>query len=853
MSTSLSTRRRRPFLALASFAIACFCAVVIGLAGAYLYLNPQIPAAESYRNVKLQQPLRIFSADGALIAEFGERRLIPIKLSKVPQQFVNALLDTEDKRFYEHRGIDFISLSNDTLELLSSLMGGDNSVGGASTITMQLARNVSFTLERRFLRKFKEMLLALKIERELSKDEILELYINLVPFGKRAYGAQAAALTYYGKPLDQLNLAQLAMLAGIPQRPEAGNPINGPKWALRRRNVVLARMLDQQSITESQYQDAVQQPITARVFAREVDVPSPYVGEWFRQQTAKLIDDLYTGGYSVYTSIDSSLQQEAINALRRGLINYDRSHGYRGPEGRVDSALIDQIIMTDTLDPETGETTSVVSVPEGFAEQALQGTRVFGQLLPAVVISVEEKNAKVIDGDQNEHTLTLKGSRWARTYIDVDNRGPRVSDLTTVIAPGDIIRIQPVEKNGTTTWRLAQLPEIQGAVVAMEPTTGSIKALVGGFDFYRNQYNHALQSARQPGSSFKPFIYSAALANGVNAADVFLDAPLVFEDANLESQYRPENDNNRYNGPTRLREALYRSINLVSIRVLLEVGAGKVLDHVGNFGFDTRSFPRNTQLAIGGGTMTVAPLDMSRAYAVLANGGHLVEPNIIDRIVDQQGETVYLPARVEVCTDCDSDQDSASQTQPTAAGFSEPSTLEEFAAEIPEAVDQREIIPATRVIDERNAFIVDSMLKDVIKRGTGRRARSIGRNDLGGKTGTTNDAEDTWFNGYNKNLVASVWVGFSNQAPLGANAYGSNTPLPIWIDFMEDALAGRAPAKVFQPPGITTMKISPDTGEAAAPGDANAIFEFFFAENAPQVPSSTEANTKDTIKAVDLF
>lgn len=732
-------------------------------------------------------------------------------------------------------------------------MGGDNSVGGASTITMQLARNVSFTLERRFLRKFKEMLLALKIERELSKDEILELYINLVPFGKRAYGAQAAALTYYGKPLDQLNLAQLAMLAGIPQRPEAGNPINGPKWALRRRNVVLARMLDQQSITESQYQDAVQQPITAQVFAREVDVPSPYVGEWVRQQTAKLIDDLYTGGYSVYTSIDSSLQQEAINALRRGLINYDRSHGYRGPEGRVDSALIDQIIMTDTLDPETGETTSVVSVPEGFAEQALQGTRVFGQLLPAVVISVEEKNAKVIDSDQNEHTLTLKDSRWARTYIDVDNRGPRVSDLTTVIAPGDIIRIQPVEKNGTTTWRLAQLPEIQGAVVAMEPTTGSIKALVGGFDFYRNQYNHALQSARQPGSSFKPFIYSAALANGVNAADVFLDAPLVFEDANLESQYRPENDNNRYNGPTRLREALYRSINLVSIRVLLEVGAGKVLDHVGNFGFDTRSFPRNTQLAIGGGTMTVAPLDMSRAYAVLANGGHLVEPNIIDRIVDQQGETVYLPARVEVCTDCDSDQDSASQTQPTAAGFSEPSTLEEFAAEIPEAVDQREIIPATRVIDERNAFIVDSMLKDVIKRGTGRRARSIGRNDLGGKTGTTNDAEDTWFNGYNKNLVTSVWVGFSNQAPLGANAYGSNTPLPIWIDFMEDALAGRAPAKVFQPPGITTMKISPDTGEAAAPGDANAIFEFFFAENAPQVPSSTEANTKDTIKAVDLF
>lgn len=861
-------RRRKPFLAIASFAVASLCAVIIGLAGTYLYLDPQTPAAESYRNVKLQQPLRIFAADGALIAEFGERRLIPITLAEVPQQFVNALLDTEDKRFYEHQGIDFISLSNDTLQLLVSLMGQDNSVGGASTITMQLARNVSFTLERRFLRKFKEMLLALKIERELSKDEILELYINLVPFGKRAYGAQAAALTYYGKPLDQLNLAQLAMLAGIPQRPEAGNPINGPKWALRRRNVVLARMLDQQSITEAQYQDAVQQPITAQVFAREVDVPSPYVGEWVRQQAVSLVDDLYTGGYAVYTSIDSTMQQEAIGALRRGLLNYDRSHGYRGREGRIDSALLDQISITDTLDPDTGETTSVLSIPEDFGKQALKGSRVYGQLLPAVVVAVDQQNAKVIDSDQNQYTLTLKDSRWARTYVDVDTRGPAVSDLTSVITPGDIIRIQPVSKNGTTTWRLAQLPNIQGAVVAMEPTTGSIKALVGGFDFYRNQYNHALQSARQPGSSFKPFIYSAALANGVNAADVFLDAPLVFEDANLESQYRPENDNNRYNGPTRLREALYRSINLVSIRVLLEVGAGKVLDHVGNFGFDTRSFPRNTQLAIGGGTMTVAPLDMARAYAVLANGGHLVEPNIIDRIVDQRGETIYLPARVAVCSDCDlpastavcsdceNHQEPNGLAEPALADtdtFVEPSGLEEFVAELPEAVAQREIIPATRVIDERNAFIVDSMLKDVIKRGTGRRARSIGRNDLGGKTGTTNDAEDTWFNGYNKNLVTSVWVGFSNQAPLGANAYGSNTPLPIWIDFMEDALAGRAAAKVFQPPGITTMKIDPDTGEAAAPGDTNAIFEFFFAENAPEVPSANDANTKDTIKAVDLF
>ena len=857
VSTSRPTRRRRrPYLALVSFAVASLCAVVIGLAGTYLYLDPQTPEAASYRNVKLQQPLRIFAADGALIAEFGERRLIPITLAEVPPQFINALLDTEDKRFYEHQGIDFISLSNDTLQLLGSLMGRDNSVGGASTITMQLARNVSFTLERKFLRKFKEMLLALKIERELSKDEILELYINLVPFGKRAYGAQAAALTYYGKPLDQLALAQLAMLAGIPQRPEAGNPINGPAWALRRRNVVLARMLDQESITEAQYQDAIAQPITAQVFARSVDVPSPYVGEWVRQQAVPLIDDLYTGGYEIYTTIDSTMQQEAIAALRRGLISYDRSHGYRGTEGRIDSELLGQVSVTDVINPDTDERTTTVLLPEEFAKQAFSNSKIFGQLLPAAVVAVDAQSATVISIDETQHTLNLKDSRWARSYVDVDTRGPAVTDLTDVVSVGDIVRIEPVTKGGNTTWRLAQLPEVQGAVVAMEPNTGSIKALVGGFDFYRNQYNHALQAARQPGSGFKPFIYSAALANGVNAADVFLDAPLVFDDANLESQYRPENDNNRYNGPTRLREALYRSINLVSIRVLLEVGAGKVLDHVGRFGFDTRSFPRNTQLAIGGGTMTVAPLDMSRAYAVLANGGHLVEPNVIDRIVDQRGETIYLPPRVEVCRECDADQDPraiAELPRDAANTFVEPSGLEEFTVEIPQAETQREIVSAPQVIDERNAFIMDSMLKDVIKRGTGRRARSIGRTDLGGKTGTTNDAEDTWFNGYNKDLVASVWVGFSNQAPLGVNAYGSNTPLPIWIDFMEDALAGRESGRVFQPPGITTMKIDPDTGDAAAPNDTNAIFEFFFAENAPEVSSNKNDNAQDTIKAVDLF
>tara|TARA_E500000331_G_scaffold49592_1_gene42659 strand:- start:2424 stop:4277 length:1854 start_codon:yes stop_codon:yes gene_type:complete len=617
-------------------------------------------------------------------------------------------------------------------------------------------------------------------------------------------------------------------------------------------------MLDQGSITAAQYQEAKQQPITAQVFARSVDVASPYVGEWIRQQAVVLVDDLYTGGYEVHTTIDSTLQQAAIRALQHGLKNYDRSHGYRGVEGRIDRQLLNRISLSEHTDPVSGDISIQISVPEDVAKTALDGARTYGELVPAFVAAIDKETATVVTADAQQHTLTRKDARWARTYIDVDTRGAAVSDFTTVLAVGDIVRIESVSKNGDRVWHLAQLPDIQGAVVAMDPKSGGIKALVGGFDFYRNQYNHALQAARQPGSGFKPFIYSAALANGVNAADVFLDAPLVFDDANLESQYRPENDNNRYNGPTRLREALYRSINLVSMRVLLKIGAGKMLEHVGNFGFDTRSFPRNTQLAIGGGTMTVAPIDMARAYAVIANGGHLVNVNVIDRIVDQQGDTIYRPERIEVCRDCPLDEQPvtkfATAVSPTDT-FAEPSGLEEFATDLSTENDLREIIPAPKVIDERNAFIMDSMLKDVIKRGTGRRARGLGRDDLAGKTGTTNDAEDTWFNGYNKDLVASVWVGFSDQAPLGANAYGSNTPLPIWIDFMRDALAESETASVYQPPGITTMKIDPQTGQAAPPDDRNAIFEFFFAEQAPKVPSSADGNSaaEENIKAVDLF
>lgn len=874
MASSASvSRRRKILLFLTNLGIASLCAVGIALTGIYIYLDPQIPKAETFRNVELQTPLRVYARGGELIGEFGERRLIPISIDKVPQQFINAILDTEDKRFYEHSGIDYISLTNDIFQLIGGIIAPDGSkAGGASTITMQLARNVSFTLERKFLRKFKEMLLALKIEQELTKDQILELYINIVPFGKRAYGAQAAALTYYGKSLGELKLEQLAMLAGIPQRPEAGNPINGPGWAMRRRNQVLGRMLAQDSITKVQYDRAIAQPISAKVYARTLDLPTPYVAEWARQQVQGNFPDLYTAGYEIYTTIDADMQAAGVAAMHKGLEKYDRGHGYRGPEQtasddvialiKAESASATDLKTTRGLDTQLkafeAELSETIN-PEILAP--LTDIRTFSGMVTAIVTQVEKQEAIAYTADGQAHSLTRLNSLWAREYIDVDRRGPPLTSMAQVVSVGDIIRLQQRLSDTTkeVSWQLAQLPKIQGALVSLDPENGAVKALVGGYDFYRNQYNFALQSTRQPGSGFKPFLYSSAIGNGITPADVFLDAPLVFEDKNLESQYRPDNDNNRYNGPTRLREALYRSINLVSMRLLIKVGAGKVLNYVKRFGFDTSSFPRNTQLAIGGGTMIVAPLDMAKAYAVLANGGYLVEPQIIDRIVNQNGDVVFVNKPLKVCRGCAADdQELANTASARNANLKQDwlmdnTSVEDLVAALSINLSTPKYAP--RVLDERNAFIMQSMLRDVVKRGTGRRALVLKRNDLGGKTGTTNDAADTWFNGFNSNLVASVWVGFSDQEPLGRNAYGSNIPLPIWIDFMREALDGVPETLPVRPAGIVTLKVDPQTGKAVSPTNANGISEMFLSEYAPdfQTTANHTDGNDEAIIAVDLF
>ena len=745
------------------------CGISLGLASAFLYLDPQIPSTETYTRYSFKTPLRIYTADGALIAEFGDR-LIPIELADVPQPFIDALLNTEDKRFYEHFGIDLISFTNDFINLLTF----PEERTGASTITMQLAKVVSFSPKQEFIRKFKEMLLALKVEQELSKEEILELYVNIMSFGKRAYGVQAAAHTYYGKPVDELNLAQLAMLAGIMKKPSGGNPINGPEWALERRNLVLRRMLQQGSITEAEHRPAKAAPITAAQFNPEIDLPAPYPAEWVRQQLEERYGaDLYSG-FVAYTTLDAKQQAAAQRAVRTGLMKYDRRHGYRGPEGRAD--------------------------PEAPAADALADYTLVSGLEPAVVVEVEERAIAV--RRQNDAIVSIEWDelRWARAFLGTDALGRLPREAADVAAVGDVVRIEPSEDG----WRLSQVPEIQGALVSLDPRTGAVRALVGGWNFHARQFNHALQGSRQPGSGFKPFVYSAALEQGVTPATVFWDAPLVFEDANLETTYRPRNDSGDYRGPMPLRRALYQSRNAVSIRVMQRIGATPIIDHASQFGFDAGTMPKNTQLAIGGGTMTLAPIDMATGYAAFANGGFRIEPHIIARVERLDGRVVLEPRHPQVCDPCE-----ASET------------------------DQPTPDPPPRAISERNAFIMDSMLRDVIRRGTGRRARVLDRADIAGKTGTTDLARDNWFNGYHPNLVATTWVGFSDQRPTGEREYGSNTALPIWIDYMREALADEPEVTRPMPQGVVSVKVVPGRG-AAAPGDPNAIFEYFFDDKAPR-------------------
>ncbi len=760
----------------------------VTLAALYFYLEPQLPSTENLRNVRFQVPLRVYSADGRLIAEFGEKRRIPLGYDEIPETVIQAFLAAEDDRFFEHPGVDYQGLLRAAVQLA---LTGERRQGG-STITMQVARNFYLSSEKTFTRKLNEILLALRIEQDLTKEEILELYLNKIYMGQRAYGIGSAAQVYYGKPVGELGLAQVAMIAGLPKAPSRFNPIADPERAVERRDYVLGRMLKLGFISDEMARSAMLQPVTAELHTAQIEAEAPYVAEMVRAEMVERHGaDAYTEGFSVYTTIDTRHQLAANTSVRQGLEAYDRRHGYRGPEHRV------------TLE---GEPT------DEELESHMAGTAPVAGLRPGLVVRVGDEGAEVYLGRGERVTLKPEAVAWARPYIDENHRGAAPKSLGDVLTAGDLVRVRRGEgEKGSIEWQLAQVPDVAGALVSLDPADGRILALVGGYDFFESKFNRVTQARRQPGSGFKAFIYSAALEAGYTPASVINDAPVVFDDPSLESAWRPENYSGKFFGPTRLRYALTKSRNLVSIRLLREMGVEHAVEHAARFGFDPADLPRNLSLALGSGAVT--PLQMASAYAVLANGGYRVAPYFIDRVEDSEGSVIYAAGPARVCEAC-VQESAAPETAPGEPGAPSPPI-------------------APRVISPQNHYLMNSMMRDVITRGTARQARSLGRGDLAGKTGTTNEQRDAWFNGFNHAVVAVAWVGFDSSRPLGRGEVGGKAALPIWISYMEEALQGVEEKPLRMPPGMVTVRIDPNTGKRASAGQADAIFEVFRAEHAP--------------------
>lgn len=766
---------------------------VLAVAGALWWVLPQLPSAASLRDVRLQTPLRVYTRDGALIAEFGEKRRNPVAIDQVPLQVKQAFIAAEDDRFYEHPGVDWMAIVRAAVEVVRS----QEKRQGGSTITMQLARNFFLSREKTYQRKLKEIVLAFKIERELTKDQILELYLNKIFLGQRAYGVGAAAQVYYGTSLDNLTLAEVAMIAGLPKAPSSTNPIANPAAAMLRRAYVLRRMRELGFIDDTAYQNALDAPQTARLHAAQSETNAPYLAEMVRAALQEEYGEaVYTAGYRVYTTVSSDLQAAAVLALRRTLIDYDRRHGYRGPEAKVGGDDLRRERFVDAL----------LAHPE------------IGGLQAAVVERVDERSIGVVDARGAALEISWRGLSWARPYLGEDAVGAAPKRAADMLAPGDVVRIEwlpPADKEDGY-WRLSQVPRVEGALVSLATHDGAVQALVGGFDFTKSKFNRVTQALRQPGSNFKPFVYSAALDHGFTAASFVNDAPIVFEAPGLETAWRPENYSGTYYGPTRLREALANSRNLVSIRLLREVGIDRTIEHVARFGFDARALPRNLSLSLGTGELT--PLQLATGYAAFGNGGFRVTPYFIERIELEDGTRVWTADPEVACDDC-------AETSLDEEG--EPVDLEAL-----EAQTQQRLAP--RAVDAQNAYMMYSMMKDVIRRGTGRRALALGRNDLAGKTGTTNDQKDAWFSGFNGRLATTVWLGFDKVAPLGNQETGARAALPMWVDFMRVALKDVPETEPPLPPGLVTVRIDPATGLVAGVGQRNAILETFRAQDVPR-------------------
>ena len=802
---------------LASLLLSLFMLLVVSIMGAYAWVAPDLPSVEAVRSVQLQTPLRVYARDGEIIAVFGDKRRKPVAYEQVPRRMVEAFLAAEDDRFFEHPGVDYMGLVRATFQLIRT---GKKTQGG-STITMQLARNFFLTNQRTYERKIKEIFLALRLERLFSKEEILSLYLNKIFLGKRAYGVAAAADVYYGKDVGELTLAQTAMLAGMPKAPSVANPLNNPDKALERRNYVLKRMRELGKISASEYAEALAAGITAAPHSTQIELEAPYIAEMVRQEMFERYgEEAYTGGFEVRTTVNAELQRHAQASLRKGLLGYSRRHGWAGAEGRVAA--------------------DVVNDPAALA-RALAALAVVGELEPGIVVGVEERTLHVAVKSGEVVALGVAAWQWARPRLAGGQIGARPENAMAVAAVGDIVR---VFGNGET-MRLAHVPEVGGALVALAPESGAITALTGGFDFYHSKFNRATQARRQPGSSFKPFVYSAALGNGLTPATIIKDTPVVFTDPN-NRDWRPQNYSGRFYGPTRLREALKFSRNLVSVKLVDQIGVDETLDYVRRFGFKRADQPHNLTLALGSGTAT--PLEIARGYAVFANGGFLVKPHLIDKIT-ALGETVFDAKPLALCTEgCAPEphegapEDAHEDLQEGAGDAAQTAPIETRGAQY-----------APRAIPSDVAYQMTSMMRDVIRLGTGRRARTLRRADIAGKTGTTNEQRDAWFSGFNRDLACTVWIGFDNHKPLGERETGAVAALPTWIDFMRKALDGKPERDYYKPPNVISARIDPENGLLAHPGDENAISETFRMRHLPKKITQPNKEGESAAETEGLF
>lgn len=836
----------------AIFAGMGFITVMLLVGGLYLYITPNLPDPYLLDDVELQEPLRIYSADNKLIAEYGDKRRIPTVINDIPEILQQAFISAEDDRFYEHPGVDYQGLLRAAFQLA---LTGKKKQGG-STITMQVARNFFLSKKKTFKRKFEEIFLSLKMEQVLSKDKILELYMNKIFLGKRAYGVASAAKVYYGKTLDDLNLAQMAMIAGLPKAPSTYNPVNNPDRALTRRNYVLGRMLKLNFISQGEYEIAVNADLTAQEYQVANELKAPYIGEMARAfvQTHYNDEDIYNNGIKVYTSVVSNYQQAANKAVYKGLLDYEHRRGYIGRQGQIENiAAVIEAVNKWQQTVKAVENDDVVEVTDEVLLQLYEELAqypVYGPLEPAVVLKIEEQSAIIYNEERALAVIPWQGLEWAKKRIDIETVGRAPEKAEEVLAVGDLIYIRNdmVDEEGKSYLSLSQVPKVEGALVSLDPQNGALLAMVGGFDYFKNKFNRAMQAERQPGSSFKPFIYTAGLDNGFTTASMINDAPVVFDYPELEGRWKPENYSGKFYGPTRLREGLVKSRNLISIRLLIALGIKEARLYARRFGFTDNTLPYDLSLALGSGT--VKPIELAKAYAVFANGGYQVEPFFIDRIEDRDGKVIYYTDHSYVCEECldengDVVVDSQQQKDLLQEVNQELQSIKTSNALIDQVNDEEVLLrvnfPATRIIPKDTHFLIHSLLNEVTIRGTGARAtRELGRRDLAGKTGTTNDQNDAWFSGYHQKAVGVVWVGYDNHNPLGAGETGTRAALPVWVDYMRDVLKGEPEYTFEQPENVITIRIDKDTGKLANDLTRDAAFEFFREGDEPTEESSVE-------------